>query len=998
MGHHSFLRFIRVFRDCVAIFPFLLLSASLGQSNPDVQTASSATVVKNVDEVSIDFVVRNRKKPVLDVKPTDVVVIDDGSIVKLSDLRLVTGHSGENHLVTFLFEPLDPSAATNARDVAKKILRLIPQKDFSLAVFNIDKRLQILQEFTANRDEIQKAISAATNEEGAQRDGTAAIVEKRVISAVQSVAGQALSPASAYDRTLQEAMLASLTESQHIARDQHTSAALAGLLGLVRAQTRIRGRKLVIYFTEGLPLEADARETLRSIAGAANRAEVSIYVINKEALDTKTMDGLLAASVMGGVAAFNRMNPTPAQIAAQNPGSLSAGMAAAIPVASGPGLQSQISDQITRVEGEGLAGSNDPMAAMATGTGGAYIYSQDDLKRPFRQAVADLTTYYEASYIPPGLVYNGKFHQTSVKALRRGLKVQSRAGYFAVPFAGGTRPFEVPLMRALSEAQLPTDVKLRTAIFQLGDMTTGNESTLVVEVPTSSLEARSDVNANLRSWHVSIVSEVKDKSGTVVEHFSEDIPGHSAVDDKDGTQSPATMQRHFALSPGQYTLETAVLDRTSGKMGGERTKFEVRSSASGPFLSDLALVRQIDSSAEELDPFEPLRYQHGKIIPNVSGQVVPGTRQLSLFFLVRPDTRISSSAMLEMQVLRNGELLGQVPLQLPKELTEAFPYIASIRTSSLPAGSYEVRLVLAQGEGVAEREASFTIAGPELANAALEKPEAVKQDKEPEMLTDSVQEENAVVRSKREPLVITALPTDSVARPSNEDLDEIIGGARKNALNYSVKLPNFLCVEITDRSVDSSGNGRWRRKDSFGELLRYVGNQETRTTLEVNGRPSTVNRTEMDGPISLGEFGHLLSLVFQPSSKAEFHWKETDALANGMVQVFEYRIHRNNDSMVLSDSNRKVYAGFHGLAYIDSSTQAIRRITMEADDLPPDFSIHSASIAVDYDYVSVGAHDYLMPVRGTIRVKRGKHEVDLNQMVFQDYRRFASQAKVIFKP
>jgi hypothetical protein len=244
-------------------------------------------------------------------------------------------------------------------------------------------------------------------------------------------------------------------------------------------------------------------------------------------------------------------------------------------------------------------------------------------------------------------------------------------------------------------------------------------------------------------------------------------------------------------------------------------------------------------------------------------------------------------------------------------------------------------------------------------------------------------------------LAITALPQDSVIRPSDDELDRIIAGARKHAVNYSTKLPNFLCVEMTDRAVDATGNGKWRRKDSFGELLRFADNRETRTTLEVDGRPSRAKRDDMNGPISLGEFGHLVNLVFQPSSKAEFHWKETDALANGTVQVFEYRVDHKNDNMVLSDSKGEVSSGFHGLAYIDSSTMGIRRITMEADDLPPDFSIHEASIAVDYDYVAIGAHEYLMPVRGTIRLKRGRHEADLNQIVFQDYRRYASQTKIV---
>jgi predicted phosphoribosyltransferase len=51
-----------------------------GQSNPAQGSASSPTTfVRNVDEIAVDFVVRNKKKPVLDLKPEDVVVTDDGS-------------------------------------------------------------------------------------------------------------------------------------------------------------------------------------------------------------------------------------------------------------------------------------------------------------------------------------------------------------------------------------------------------------------------------------------------------------------------------------------------------------------------------------------------------------------------------------------------------------------------------------------------------------------------------------------------------------------------------------------------------------------------------------------------------------------------------------------------------------------------------------------------------------------------------------------------------
>lgn len=632
---------------------------------------------------------------------------------------------------------------------------------------------------------------------------------------------------------------------------------------------------------------------------------------------------------------------------------------------------------------------------MAANTGGAHLYLEDNIKKPFRQAVADLKTYYEISYVPPKRDYDGKFHAVKVKPLRRGLKLHSRAGYYAVPPSVSVRASELPLMKALSTSTLPKDVQFRANLIKLGETPTGNENTLVVEVPISNLETRSDANTNLLSWHVLIASEVKDKSGATVAQFSEDIPGHGALTLKDKILFDcAAMQRHVALAPGKYTLETAVLDRNSGKIGGQRSQFEVTPAGSGPFLSDVVLVRRVDPYPYELDPLEPLRFQHGRVVPNVSASVVRGTKELSFFFLVQPESTNSEPATLEIEVFRNGTLLGQSPLQLPKSSEDAFPYMASLGTASLPAGDYDVRLSLSQHGRISEREAQFRIPGPELASVAPDKTDIAGPGNS--TLTLGTSDASAgIAPPRRQPLLFTSLPADSVVRPSDDELKDLIDGARSYAVKYTAKLPNFLCIEITDRSVDPSGNGRWRRKDSFAEVLRFLNSKETRQTLEIDGHPSTEKRADMDGPLSLGEFGDLLNSVFQAGSKTEFHWKETAALAHGRVQVFEYRVEKRNNSMLLRDDSRQVYAGFHGLIYVDSSSMGVRRITMDADEIPADFSIHAASVSVDYDYVPVGEHDYLMPVRGSIRVQRGRHEVDLNQIVFQDYRRFASQAKIV---
>src|SRR5580692_2134205 len=101
---------------------------------PPAQQTDKTTIVSNADEVTLDLVVHDKKnRPVVDLRPADITVSDSGSAVKLSDLRLVSGQSAADHPITLLFDPLDTSGATNARNVARKILKLVPANGFSFS-------------------------------------------------------------------------------------------------------------------------------------------------------------------------------------------------------------------------------------------------------------------------------------------------------------------------------------------------------------------------------------------------------------------------------------------------------------------------------------------------------------------------------------------------------------------------------------------------------------------------------------------------------------------------------------------------------------------------------------------------------------------------------------------------------------------------------------------------------------------------------------------------
>jgi VWFA-related protein len=964
---------------------------------PAPQTTATPAIVTTVDEVTLDMVVRDKKnKPVLDLQPADVTVSDNGAIVKLSDLRLVKGAPAADHRITFVFDRLEPSAANNARDIAGKILKMVPVQGFSFSVLSVQGRLRLFQGFTSDRAAVEKAIAAVSERDEKAKADAAALPEKNLISVAQTGTDASGTRVSAEERSVARVMLAALEESQRIVQDQHSQPSLAGLLALARTERQISGRKVVIYFVQGMQLDSNAQDMLPSIIGAANRAGLSIYPVDANAVDEQAGEGLVASAAIATVAPGIRAAANSATSSGSGSGTQP------LPVLP-PGMIAQIGDTLTKVEFEGLSGYKNPLAELAGGTGGAYVAASSSLKKPLQQMIEDMTTYYEASYVPPIQEYDGKFRPVAVRPVRKGLKIQSRAGYFAVP-SGNTsalRPFEMPLMKILGEAQLPTDLKFRSGIIRLGDLPDGNANTLVVEVPLSELEMRQDPNADLFSAHASIVAQIKNQAGTVIEHFGEDVPRHGALQSMDAARSEViTLQRHFIAGPGQYTLETAIVDRNNGKASAQRVNFEIASPPAGPSVSDLALVRRTDPISAETDPLEPLRYENGRVVPDLSGRVPPEARNISLFFMVHSDPQASEQARLEMEVLRNGESVGHMPLQLRKSSGQAaIPYMASIRASSLAPGNYEAIASITQDGKTNERNVSFRVDGPELASAGVmagtNATSASSNDTSP--VLDGKLESPAGESHEAHRLIITALPETAAPPPTADELQTIIGEARSRALGYSAALPNFICVEVTDRSVDAAGTGKWRRRDTIAELLRYHDNAETRTMLEINGKRTTTERAGLKGPLSLGEFGGVLDAVFRPSSKADFQWKETDALAGGTVQVLSYHVAPENSTWGLAgEANWKVDPAFHGLVYIDTATKGVRRITLEADDLPRDFLIHSASIVVDYDYIAIGTHDYLMPVRGTVSMREGKREAVLNEMEFRNYRRYGSKVSIKF--
>ena len=635
----------------------------LAPSTTQEPKPKTTTLVVNTDEVSLDIVAYSKKKkPIRDLQLSDLAVTDDGKPVVLHDLHLVTEKSGANHLITLVFDPMDGAAAANAQSIANKIIKILPPTGFQLAVMSLGSRLRLIQPFTANAKDLQQAIEIATQEGETQRSQTIATAEKNI----QAVATSGIDASGAMvdlrTRSLANTTLASLEASQRILQDQHTRPALAGLLALARSQQELKDRKSVIYFAYNGQMDSDALQMVHTIVGAANRADVSMYTVDMTGIGAGTRDQLMSMIALGPISGVNPTAPTVSSHAS----ALSPAMQAFAPKVqtqdpAGPGAGSMIATTTQGLEGQGVGdgeANSSPLLKLAASTGGAYIDGQDSVRKPLERMIQDMTTYYQASYTPPPQEYDGAFRPIAVKPLRADLVIRAKSGYFSMPSGGveGIRPFEAPLQKLLSGSDLPTALNFRASILRLGNLPEGNTSSLVVEVPLSELEIHEDPSTNLYAAHISILAQIQDKNGIVVERFGEDIPRHGALQTEEQSKTESiTLQRHFVAIPGEYQLEIAVLDRNSEAAGAQRTRFTVPEPFAGPSLSDLVLVRHMDNIRSDSDAGEPLRFQNGKVTPNLSGAVPASAKSVSLFFILHPAPN-SPSPALEMNLLRDGKI------------------------------------------------------------------------------------------------------------------------------------------------------------------------------------------------------------------------------------------------------------------------------------------------------------------------------------------------------
>ena len=233
--------------------------------------------------------------------------------------------------------------------------------------------------------------------------------------------------------------------------------------------------------------------------------------------------------------------------------------------------------------------------------------------------------------------------------------------------------------------------------------------------------------------------------------------------------------------------------------------------------------------------------------------------------------------------------------------------------------------------------------------------------------------------------------------PDALEQTRVLAGARDYARDYSKKLPNFICTQVTRRYEDPSGLEFWQSQDTVVEKLSFFEQKEEYKLLFVNNRAFTGTRERIGGTVTRGEFGTRLKEVFDPKSEAKFEWERWATLRGKRMHVFRYLIAQERSEYSVQYGTSVTVPGYGGLVYIDRDSLAVMRITQEVNQMPVGFPINSILAILDYDFIKVADSEFVLPLKASTIARMSK-QLFKNDVEFRNYNRFGAEATITFAP
>lgn len=683
----------------VLILGCLAAPVLVGQTAPKDETT---TIHATTREVILDLIVRDKHhRAIGDLRPEEIEVFEDGVRQKISAFRNVQGveqlkteqasaksnapaspaeptHSTALHELNFVsvvFAQIAPLNLEFAREAVGEFLKSGTLPNTYVTVYRLDRTLQLIQPYTADKTRLISAVDAAAkglNTGGGA--GTSATVASGIDSSVQATGENIIASPLSTNQQVTAAEGLMLNPAPAIANDpmwarnaasEDASVTLGNALvtqarletglrfteslsngmdawdalrRLVGVQAKLPGRKVVLYLADGLTLPMDRRDVVDSVISYANQMEVAFYAVDTRGLTTEDplAKPLSDLQRVGADSAVNRIDPKVGKM---------------------------------EDDDEQLAASSDKQLAMvelAESTGGFAVSNTNEIALPMQRVMEDIRTHYEVAYTPSATNYDGHFRKIQVRVSRPHVTIQTRSGYFALPEINGEplQPYEMKALHAIDAHPAPEGLSYNTALLRFRPKRAAADYEVTFDVPVSSLQVVTNPKTGKGQIRVSLVALIHTNAGQVVGKVSREL-----ARDVSPSELPALPNDHvlyaepIELPGGHYLIDTAVTDELAEKTSVKRMAMFVDSGKDFG-VSSLELVRSVQQLSGARNSQDPFEIDAGRVVPTLA-EAMPAGKPINLYFVVYP-TSADAEPRVTLELYRDGREIGKQTLQSAK--------------------------------------------------------------------------------------------------------------------------------------------------------------------------------------------------------------------------------------------------------------------------------------------------------------------------------------------
>jgi VWFA-related protein len=449
----------------------------------------------------------------------------------------VTYHDKRLMVFFFDFSSMAVTDQLRAQDAALEFLNKKITKADEVAVMLYTSTINILTDFTADRDVLTDVIKGMP------------------IGEATELAGLADTGACTGEDT-GAAFVADETEFNILNTDQK----LAALETAAKMLANLPEKKVMVYFSGGVnKTGVDNQAQMEASVNALMKANVVMYPLDVRGLMADPPGGAASSAASRGTGAFNG--------------------------ASYNNQRSTIND------------SQETLTTLAADTGGKAFLDSNDLALGIQLAQQAVSSYYILGYYTSNTKEDGKYRRITVK-LTNGMsaKLTFREGYYADKdwHRMNGEDKEQQLKEAIAAGDPITDIPLALQVDYFRISPTTYFVPVSVRVPGSVVELAAKGNA--ATTQLDFIGQVQDETKTTVQNVRDNIK--VSLDQENKERASKAIYQYDAgmvLEPGRYKMKFLVRENVTGKMGTFLYDFiipDLSADTSGLKLSTIVLSNQ----------------------------------------------------------------------------------------------------------------------------------------------------------------------------------------------------------------------------------------------------------------------------------------------------------------------------------------------------------------------------------------------------------------------